>query len=132
MQRGHPAFREAQTAVGLHTELLMNRGFAGIIPRVNAEIHTRRHSRACNRMAAPPAMLLLVPIMIFGGALITVPGAQAQAIFNPEPVGTASGTQAVTVPISTSGTVSSVAVLTGGASGLDFAAGTAPPPAPAA
>ncbi|HTW60188.1 MAG TPA: Ig-like domain repeat protein [Terracidiphilus sp.] len=102
----------------------MNRGFAGIIPRVNAEIHTRRHSRACNRMAAPPAMLLLVPIMIFGGALITVPGAQAQAIFNPEPVGTASGTQAVTVPISTSGTVSSVAVLTGGASGLDFAAGT--------
>ncbi len=102
----------------------MNRGFAGIVRRVNADIHTRRHICACNRKAALAAMLLLVPAMIFGVLSVAAPGAHAQSVFNPEPVGTASGTQAVSVPITVSGTETGVAILTGGAAGLDFAAGS--------
>ena len=48
--------------------------------------------------------------------------AGAQAVFAPQTMGTSSAAQSVTVTDSAGGTVSSVAVLTQGASGLDFAA----------
>jgi large repetitive protein len=115
----------------------MNRGFAGIISREKAKIGgrgSRRAWRAVGRRSIA-ALRVLVPLVPFtvpltvlttvlAAVFVTVSGAQAQSIFNPEPVGTGSGTQAVAVPIATSGAVSSVTILTGGASGLDFAAGT--------
>jgi len=56
--------------------------------------------------------------------LLAAIGAQAQAVFRPQPVGSAAPEQDVTVTATTAGTVQTVAVLTLGASGLDFAAGT--------
>jgi hypothetical protein len=57
-------------------------------------------------------------------ALLAATGAQAQSAFGPVPVGTNSGEQSVTVTAQAAGTVSSVEVLTQGASGMDFARGT--------
>ena len=105
----------------------MNRGFAGTISREKAEISLRNGAhgaRGRGSALALPVRVLLILGMVTGVVTLGARGAQAQSVFSAEPVGTASGTQAVTVPVSTSGTVSSVAVLTGGAAGLDFAAGT--------
>ncbi|MGB6744160.1 MAG: Ig-like domain repeat protein [Terracidiphilus sp.] len=59
-----------------------------------------------------------------GALLLAAAGAQAQSTFGPEPVGTASAAQSVTVTATTAGTVTGVEVLTEGQSGLDFAVGT--------
>jgi len=56
--------------------------------------------------------------------LLAAIGAQAQAVFRPQPVGSAAAEQDVTVTATTAGTVQTVAVLTLGVSGQDFAAGT--------
>jgi large repetitive protein len=95
----------------------MNRGILRLTPRSSMRIgfHGQgwaRHAAGRNGLAVLVAMLLLVL------------GAHAQSTFGPEPVGTASAAQTVTVPITTAGTETSVEVLTQGAAGLDFAVGT--------
>src|ERR1700744_4702631 len=107
----------------MHTELHMNLRFVGISSRDKAEIGTRVRTGA--RLASGrssaflPGLLCLVLATSFNAA----PSAHAQSAFSAEPVGIASGTQTVSVPIATSGTVTSVEILNGGAAGLDFAAG---------
>jgi large repetitive protein len=92
----------------------MNRGSLQMTPR-----ESTRNGRGCARQAAGRNGLALLSAM-----LLLVLGAHAQSTFSPEPVGTASASQTVTVPITTSGTETSVEVLTQGASGLDFAVGS--------
>jgi len=55
--------------------------------------------------------------------LLAAAGARAQAVFGPQPVGSPSGGQNVTVTARAAGTVATVEVLTLGASGLDFTKG---------
>jgi len=55
--------------------------------------------------------------------LMGAAGAQAQAVFSSEPVGSASGGQNVTVTARGAGTVATVELLTRGVAGLDFAKG---------
>ena len=59
-----------------------------------------------------------------GAAVLLMAAAAAQAQFGAQAVGTMSGNQGVTVTASAAGTVTSVEVLTLGAAGGDFAAGT--------
>jgi hypothetical protein len=63
-------------------------------------------------------------ISTMAALLLIASSAHAQSLFGPEPVGTASGSQSVTVTATVAGTVSSVEVVTEGASGADFAVGT--------
>jgi hypothetical protein len=109
----------------MHTELHMNLGFAGLASRNRAEIETRvstrvRRTAGRHSMTALAGLFCLVLATVFSAA----PSAYAQSAFGAKPVGTASSSQTVSVPVATSGTVTSVEILTGGASGLDFAAGT--------
>ena len=63
-------------------------------------------------------------ILVLASLIVAAPGALAQAIFStPQPVGSASGAQNVTVTAQAAGTVASVEVLTQGVAGLDFAKG---------
>jgi NHL repeat len=102
----------------LHTEFDMSRRSEQIIPQEHAgNIAARRGARAAKRIVRN-AMAVLAAM------LLATAGAQAQSLFGPEPVGTASASQDVTVTATTAGTVTSVEVLTQGASGLDFAVGT--------
>jgi hypothetical protein len=62
----------------------------------------------------------LLPLLFF----LLAAGAQAQANFGLQPVGSASGPQNVTVTASAAGTVATVEVLTMGAPNLDFTVGS--------
>jgi hypothetical protein len=58
-----------------------------------------------------------------GALLLAATGAHAQ-VFGPEPVGSSTVAQTVTVTATTAGTASSVEVVTQGETGMDFASGT--------
>jgi sugar lactone lactonase YvrE len=101
------------------TDLIANRFFPRAASRnqhtidsVRLPITNRnaRHARLRNRAA--------------GAAILMMAAAVAQAQFGTQPVGAISGNQGITVTASVAGTVSSVEVLTLGAAGGDFAAGT--------
>ena len=62
--------------------------------------------------------------LLTGAAILLLSAAGAHAQFGPQPVGTSTGNQGVTVTASVAGTVSSVQILTMGSPSGDFAAGT--------
>ena len=75
--------------------------------------HTRHSARAC-----------VLKYLCLASMLLLAAGAQAQAVFATwQNIGT-TATQTVTVTASAAGTVSTVAVLTNGQSGLEFTAGS--------
>jgi sugar lactone lactonase YvrE len=64
-------------------------------------------------------------MLALAALLLTAIGARAQSVFaTPQPVGTTSGQQTVTVKAQVAGSVAAVRVLTFGTPNLDFAAGT--------
>ncbi|MGA7339053.1 MAG: Ig-like domain repeat protein [Terracidiphilus sp.] len=96
----------------------MSRGLEFIASLENARNTLYRHAAGVCRRSVRNWLAGLAALLLAGA------GAQAQSVFAPEPVGTASAAQDVTVTATVAGTVSSVEVLTQGASGLDFAVGT--------
>lgn len=89
-------------------------------PKINGKpCHLSDESRM-NRFATVTRRWL--PVV--AAFVLVATGAQAQSTFGPQAVGTTSAEQNVTVTAQATGTVAKIEVLTQGAAGLDFAAGT--------
>ena len=107
-------------------ELSSDLAFQATTPAAISAAHSMRRSRARSRFQGLRRALVLLPAllpamaMLLGGA-----NAQAQLTFSAwQNLGTTAPAQSVTVTATASGAVSTVEILTGGKSGLEFAKGT--------